>query len=86
MRDCLLAAPSSYGNLALTGEEAAALQRLQAWEDRYCLGTVEGKALIFSRPVPLQQQPTWHPLATHSQEAQQEEKAEGAGLGQLGEG
>lgn len=65
----LLATPSNRGNLALTGEETAALQRVLAQEDRY----LPQKAMsYFSHPLLLQQQPTCHQLAVLAQGAQQE--------------
>lgn len=64
-----LATPSNHGNLALTGEETAASQRLLAQEDRYL---PQKAGSYFSHPLLPEQQPTWHQLATHSQETQQE--------------
>lgn len=50
-RNLLPSTPSDHGNLALTGEVTAALQRLQAQEDRYCPGTVESKVLFSTSPA-----------------------------------
>lgn len=60
---------SNHANLAFTGEETAALQRLQAQEGTYL--PLKARP-YFSHPLLLQQQATWHQLARHSQAAQKE--------------